>query len=211
MAFRVASVAVAAIAACVRGCSGCSFDSAATYRTQDVIDNWEPEKVLGLWFVHAYKDPAQIGASCQTMTFTKQDDTELLTNFSVFYGSSPFTIVEHYGLEKPKATFRKTVTPPVPIPFEKLIGLPTSIVYTGDSSTSRYERLVLYSCYLSGLVTELNLLTRTPTLSDEDYKAMSDAAASVGLETSSLSKVDRSKCPPYAPGHPVSDATSLIV
>merc|ERR1719356_78431 len=96
-------------------------------------------------------DPAQVGASCQTLGTSFNAATgSISTNFSVLYGPAPFTIVENYDQhdQNVKGVFSKHVEVPFGIPGGSLIRLPTAVVDAQlASDASRYESVVLHSCY----------------------------------------------------------------
>lgn len=181
---------------------GCDYTTVAGFRDADVALNFDPAKMEGLWYEHGYSDPAQVGASCQTLNGTYDEASGTLnTDFSVDYqgGHLPFTIKEHYvphNLTDPsmKAVYRKSVSAPFNIPGGSLVGLTTSMVKTELSSDrSRYESVVMYSCLL--FVNELVIATRSPIISDSEYQSMVDDLKKKGIPAaSSLSRVDWSKC-----------------
>merc|ERR1711964_742311 len=94
----------------------------------------EASKMEGFWYEHAYLDPAQVGATCQTLNASYDVATgTVTTDFSVMYGSWPFTIEEHYVPRLPpgarnQALYRKSVTAPYHLPGGGLLGLPSVIV-----------------------------------------------------------------------------------
>lgn len=175
--------------------SGCDYDQVAALRYADVANNFDPIKMEGLWYEHAYADPAQIGSSCQTLNVTYDQTTGTLdTDFSVKYGSKPFTIVENNVPQAQKAVYRKSVTAPYHIPGGSLIGLKTSIVRADLSvDKSRYDLVVMYSCLL--FVNELVIATRNPVIEDSAFTALVKELQARGIPaTSSLSRVNRSNC-----------------
>ena len=98
-----------------------------------------------------YADFAQAGASCQELDFSINSGG-LDSNFSVLYHGVPFTIQEHYvnhGTDT-AGVYRKHVRIPGGIPGGTLIGMPTAVVdVIPDSSGSRYDAVILYSCCLT--------------------------------------------------------------
>ena len=177
--------------------AACSFDGVAALRDADVVSSFDPVKMQGLWYEHGFSDPAQSGASCQTLNGTYNEETGTLnTDFSVKYGPIPFTIVEHYEPHDAsmKGVYRKSVTAPGHLPGGHLLGLPTAIVKAKLSTDkSRYEMVVISSCLL--LVDELVIATRSPAIADSDYMAIVDAITAQSVPASDkLSRVDWSKC-----------------
>merc|ERR1711924_347164 len=174
---------------------GCSYDSVAALRDADVVSNFDASKMEGFWYEHSFQDPAQVGASCQTLNCSYNAQSgELVMPFSVIYGKIPFTIEEHYApREGMKGVWRKSVKAPFGIPGGSLVGLSTSAVSAKLSADgSRYESVILYSCL--SIVTEIMFATRSPTISDADYQAMVDELKAKKLSTSGLRRVDWTKC-----------------
>lgn len=191
--------------------AGCTFEDVAAFRDADVISSFNSSLMTGFWYEQAYKDIAQVGASCQTLNATYHADTGILdTDFAVKYGPVPFTIVEHYeqhdaAHETMKGVFRKSVSAPGHIPGGSLVGLPTSVVTAQLSADkSRYESVILYSCV--AVVSEIVIATRSPTLADADYQVMLETLKKRGVPSSGLKRVDRTGCP-----KPVSSEAPLVV
>ena len=59
--------------------------------------SFDPARLTGFWYEHAYIDIAQVGSSCQTLNSTYDAASGLISMpFAVKYGPIPFTIVELY-------------------------------------------------------------------------------------------------------------------
>lgn len=88
-----------------------------TFRSSRVLSsNFTDTELTGFWYVQAYKDPAQVGASCQTMNSTRARGGSgvISMDFSVRYGPIPFTIVEVYTptTDKTPGLYTKNVKEP---------------------------------------------------------------------------------------------------
>jgi hypothetical protein len=67
------------------------------FRSKAVAASFDPERLTGFWYEHAYIDIAQVGSSCQTLNSTYDAASGLISMpFAVKYGPIPFTIVELY-------------------------------------------------------------------------------------------------------------------
>lgn len=102
----------------------------------------------GFWYEHGYIDPAQVGARCQTLNATIRGPSwttgRVDMDFSVKYGSVPFTITESYAPNAElSGVFLKRETT---FPGGKLLQLPTVVV---DVSPTSY---ILFSCLQLPLV-----------------------------------------------------------
>eukprot|EP00408_Alexandrium_pacificum_P002169 CAMPEP_0171231124 /NCGR_PEP_ID=MMETSP0790-20130122/39744_1 /TAXON_ID=2925 /ORGANISM="Alexandrium catenella, Strain OF101" /LENGTH=219 /DNA_ID=CAMNT_0011697345 /DNA_START=40 /DNA_END=699 /DNA_ORIENTATION=- len=200
-AFAVAALVTAASWA-HSAVADCSVESVAKLRSDRVAADFEPKGMEGFWYEHAYIDPAQMGASCPTLN-AKVDNTtgEIATDFSVLYSAVPFTIKEYYEPVEPavNGVYKKHVQIPFGIPGGSLIRLPTAIVDAQMSKDgSRYETLIMYSCWATPLATvrELVVATRSPEVDHAVLKAMLQTARERGVEfeESSVSFVDRAQC-----------------
>uniref|UniRef100_A0A7S4VZT9 Lipocalin/cytosolic fatty-acid binding domain-containing protein n=1 Tax=Alexandrium monilatum TaxID=311494 RepID=A0A7S4VZT9_9DINO len=202
-----------AAAAWVPAVAGCSTKDVAAMRSDAVKDGFDPAAFEGFWYEHAYIDPAQVGASCQTLNATLNPATgEVATDFSVRYGAVPFTIKEFYDPVDPatRGVYNKHVQIPFNIPGGSLIQLPTAVVDVQRSSDgSRYETMILYSCL--ALVSEVVIATRGPTLERESLQVLLQTAKERGVpfKESGVSTVDRSSCPKAAAGPPFQEPQRL--
>lgn len=184
--------------------SECSLDEIATFRSSFIRTQFDPKLMKGLWYEHAFSDPAQVGASCQTLAMDINSSTGAIqTNFSVKYlHKVPFTIVENY---KPRqdgifeALYTKSVIPPVPVPGEIKVSLPTVVLDAHRSDDgARYETLILYSCLgtFFGQVHEVMIATRNQAEDAATIQSLINLALSAGLplSTKDISLVNRSSC-----------------
>lgn len=173
------------------------------FRSQKVIDSFDPSGLTGLWYEQAFIDIAQVGASCQTLNSTLNATSGVIDMaFAVDYGPLPFTITEVYTpANDTKAYFRKEAQ----MPGASLLVLPTVVVdFTEGSSLgggddgAGYETMTLYSCLnvLGSAVEELVLATRMPTADPAVLSAMEASASKAGVpfNVSQLTMVDHSKC-----------------
>eukprot|EP00419_Tripos_fusus_P029406 CAMPEP_0172727796 /NCGR_PEP_ID=MMETSP1074-20121228/91877_1 /TAXON_ID=2916 /ORGANISM="Ceratium fusus, Strain PA161109" /LENGTH=218 /DNA_ID=CAMNT_0013554977 /DNA_START=42 /DNA_END=698 /DNA_ORIENTATION=- len=198
--------------------SGCSYEAVAELRSKVVQENYDPALMTGLWYEHIYIDPAQIGASCQTLNVTFDAGTNTLnTDFSVLYGSQPFTIVEHYAPEdsSKKGVYKKYVDIPFGIPGGSLVTLPTAVVIAELSPDgSRYDSMVLSSCYslLVTTIEELVVFSRKPSMDEQRLRALLKAVREQGgnFREADLQHVDHSKCPSMAAAHDVQGAAGIL-
>lgn len=181
--------------------ASCSYDSVAALRDADVASGFDPAKMRGLWYEHGYKDPAQVGASCQTLNASLDSTTGILkTDFSVKYGFAPFTIVEIYEpfdgkTDLATGVFRKSVEAPFNMPGGHLVGLHTAVVKAElAADTSRYETIVLYSCVPIVGVEEVVIATRKTSITDDDFGRLMDSIKAKGLPSNGVKRVDRSSC-----------------
>lgn len=122
------------------------------------------------------------------MNVAFDESTEALnTNFSVMYKSGPFTIVENYMPEGPKAVYRKSVKAPHGIPGGSLVGLPTVVVGAELSATgSTYDSVSFYSCLQIGFMTmhAIEIFTRSSTLDEARISQITDSALASGIPIS---------------------------
>eukprot|EP00927_Polykrikos_kofoidii_P034222 TRINITY_DN2905_c0_g1_i1.p1 TRINITY_DN2905_c0_g1~~TRINITY_DN2905_c0_g1_i1.p1 ORF type:complete len:216 (+),score=27.12 TRINITY_DN2905_c0_g1_i1:78-725(+) len=182
----------------------CSFDSVAQFRSEKIATSFDVALMEGVWYEHAYMDPAMIGASCPTLNCII-DGNGFSANLSVMYKSLPFTIVEHHASHDSakRGVFRKNIDIPFGFPGGSLVGLPTAIVDTTVSTDGlRYDSALIYSCYnaLVTEITELVFMTRNRTIDPQFLQGMIGRAKKEGLKVSEsgllgLSRVDWSKCP----------------
>eukprot|EP00933_Yihiella_yeosuensis_P017107 TRINITY_DN14387_c0_g1_i2.p1 TRINITY_DN14387_c0_g1~~TRINITY_DN14387_c0_g1_i2.p1 ORF type:complete len:207 (+),score=41.49 TRINITY_DN14387_c0_g1_i2:245-865(+) len=178
---------------------GCQFADIAGYRSDAVKKSFDLKLMDGFWYEHAEKDPAQVGASCQTLNITCDVAAGTMkSDFSVLYGSHPFTIVENYKApakhgHHPRGVFGKSVEEP----GGSLILLPSVIVDAKLSADgSRYDSFVMHSCFsaLGVAINELIVATRNPQQDDETVQSMIESAQKHGVPTEGVKMVDRSKC-----------------
>ena len=67
------------------------------FRSKTMAASFDPARLTGFWYEHAYIDIAQVGSSCQTLNSTYDAASGLISMpFAVKYGPIPFTIVELY-------------------------------------------------------------------------------------------------------------------
>ena len=133
-----------------------------SFRSQQILDDFDPKGLSGLWYEAAHIDLAQVGSSCQTMNFTQADDKGLTCDFKVRYGPAPFTMTELYAPQDEVAHYIKTAK----VPGGKLLRLDTVVVDAAmecDECDGTYDDLILFSC-IDAVdtvpVIELNIVTR---------------------------------------------------
>ena len=162
--------------------SGCP--DLASLRTPAVTAGFEPHSIDGFWYEQAYRDPAQVGSSCQTLNSTASSDGSFNIAFRVLYGSIPFTIHELYTpTGKGPGLFSKRAEEP----GGKLLELSTAIVATEPS-------LIIFSCLKEPLlpaVTEIMIATRDKQVSDAVIEAALALAAKQGVPHASNSSTKR--------------------
>ena len=137
----------------------------------------------GFFYEMAYHDIAQVGASCPTLNFTQPaGDGSFSAAFRVKYiGKLPFTITELYTkVGSDVGIYSKRAK----MPGSKLLTLPTVVVDATVGADGRYDTLTLYSC-LKALgvaeVQELNIMTRSETVSAADIDALVAKALQLGV------------------------------
>ena len=133
----------------------------STYRSDHVLKDFDPSRLVGLWYESAFIDIAQVGASCQTLNTTFNESSGVLTMpFAVKYGPLPFTIVEVYDPQSEKGMYLKHVN----MPGGKLLKLNTVVVdATAPDATSPYDTLTMISCVSVGIsVNEVIFAQRIP-------------------------------------------------
>ena len=131
------------------------------YRSNHVVNAFDPSRLVGLWYESAFIDVAQVGASCQTLNTTYNATSgELIMPFAVKYGSIPFTIVELYDPQSTKGMYLKHVN----MPGGNLLKLNTVIVdATAQNDTAPYDTLTMISCVSVGIsVNEVIFAQRAP-------------------------------------------------
>merc|ERR1711871_361662 len=171
---------------CMLSCASAGCPTNITgLRSNDVVRNFDPVKMVGLWYEQAYHDPAQIGASCQTLNFSSNATTGgLVAGFAVKYPFKiPFTIDEYYLPAGEIAHFTKEAAPPIPGQYgpSKLVPLDTVVVDMTVDASGQYTAFTMYSCLRALGVDELVIATRSPTLSDEELAKMTATAAALGV------------------------------
>ena len=162
-------------------------------RSDRVINNFDPAMLDGLWYEHAFIDPVQIGAKCQTYTGTHNAETGVVDMlYSMKYPDwlmkDPYTFTESY---KPldsdvKGWFSGFATV---LPVE----IPTVIVDVTE------EYMILYSCAYplhKYKFEPLCFFTKEPTIEDELLEKMKGIARDVGViwDDAMVKRVDFSKC-----------------
>jgi len=198
--------------------SGCSCEAVARLRSEAVQKNFDPALMTGFWYEHSFIDPAQVGASCQTLNATFNPGTNILsTDFSVLYGSQPFTIVERYAPEDSmkKGVYKKYVDIPFGIPGGSLVKLPTAVVMAELSPDgSRYDSVVLSSCsgFLITTIQELVIASRKPSMDEQQLRVLLQAAREQGVnfQEADLQHVDHSRCPSVAVAQHVQGAANFV-
>ncbi|CAE8629290.1 unnamed protein product [Polarella glacialis] len=187
--------------------ANCSYDGVAALRSDAVQASFNPQWMDGLWYEHSYEDVAQAGASCQTLTSLYNNSTgQIVSQFTVKYGQTPFTIVEKYDTVEgqPKGVYRKSVDAPFGIPGGHLIGLKTAVIDAKQgTSTLQYESLILYSCV--AFVQELVFFSRRPTIDESELADMIKFAASQGVDVAadSLQRVNHTGCDSHTVSEPL--------
>lgn len=165
----------------------------SSLRSQRVINDFDPSGLRGAWFTQAFSDVAEIGASCPVLQNTFNDSSGVVhMNLTVeYFGHVPFSIDEVYTPSgEGSGLYTKTVA------FSKLLQLPTVVIDYGPTAAGDDELLILYSCTdLLGLrVQELQFLTRLQHADATTLPAMESTAKGAGVEWSSLTVVNQTKC-----------------
>ena len=166
------------------------------YRSPTILKSFDPARLSGLWYESAFIDPAQIGASCQTLNATYNETSGRLTMpFAVKYGPLPFTIVELYDPQNTTGMYLKHVN----MPGGKLLQLDTVIVdATSKDGTSPYDTVTMISCLSVGInINEIVFAMRDPLDSSnmDKLSRMEEVARGLGAswKQSSLQLVNRTK------------------
>jgi hypothetical protein len=179
-------------------------------RSDSIQQGFDPSKLDGRWYEHAYIDIAQVGASCQILdsTFTP-DDQKVTMDFKVKYIGQllPFTIKEVYSPagEESEEPLPGVYNKNAAMPGGSLLTLPTVVVDAGEGQDGLYDYVILYSC-LDRLgpitdpwgqhVDEIVIATRDRSIDAdllESLKAKAHAQGVVFKDTD-LQMVDHSKC-----------------
>ena len=176
-------------------------------------------KSAGHWFEVAYRDIAQIGASCQQNNNTFEDETgSVKQSFSTKYGPIPFHQTYVYepidgerGLYVNIGSRARTHTHTHIKSYYRytkylqgaraLLTLPTVILdVVEDYETGEYSVLTEYTCKsVAGVVkaTEFRISARSKTISNETMTLIKQVAADKGVpedDIQGLHIVDRTKC-----------------
>ena len=151
-----------------------------SYRSQEIMDNYDPNALKGFWYEAAHIDVAQIGSSCQTLDFTQADDQKLSCDFKVRYGPLPFTIVENYDPQEEVAHYMKTAQEP----GGQFLKLNTVVVDAVKQDDGSYDDLILYSC-IDAVdlvpVIELNIATRNREVDKDKLDSLIKRAKVLGV------------------------------
>lgn len=178
----------------------------ASLRSASVLStSFDPGRISGLYFEQAYIDPAQVGATCQTLNSTYNATNDILTMpFSVeYFGQVPFTIVEQYtphGNGTDSGMYDKVALPPVgSTAADSALVLPTVVVdVTGGGDTDPYDTMTLYSCLQVGqqVVTELIFASLSKMLTTDELVALEDTAKASGVQwdEAELTLVNQTSC-----------------
>ena len=175
-----------------------SCPDVARFRSSNVVKKLDPSRLEGLWYESAFIDPAQIGASCQTLNVTYDASSGRLTApFAVKYGPLPFTIVELYDPKNETGTYNKHVN----MPGGSLVNLATVIVdATAPDDSSPYDTLTMFSCLgaLGQSVKEMVFAQRVPITDNNTFALSKMEAVAQGLQvpydSKSLKLVSRKGC-----------------
>ena len=186
-------VALSLLSAVEGGCPNLS-----SYRSDNILSGFDPERLTGLWYESAFIDIAQVGASCQMLNATYDPESGRITNpFSVKYGPLPFTIVELYDPLNATGMYLKHVN----MPGGKLLKLETVMVdATAPNATTPYETLTMISCVdVAGIeVQEVIFAMRAPLDSGNHatLEKMESTAKALGAkwDDSKLKEVSFEKC-----------------
>lgn len=155
-------------------------------------------KSSGHWYEVAYRDVAQIGASCQQNNNTFEEDTgNVKQSFSTKYGPVPFKQTYVYEpVEDESGLYTKYLQG-----ARALLTLPTAILdVVQDDQTGEYSILTEYTCKsVAGVVkaTEFRISARTKTISNETMTRIKQLAADRGVpedDIKGLHVVDHAKC-----------------
>lgn len=195
---KAVSLGALALVACGLSSVGASCPDLSAYRSDNVLQSFEPSRLEGLWYESAFIDIAQVGASCQTLNSSYNASSGVLTMpFSVKYGALPFTIVEVYDPKNTTGMYLKHVN----MPGGKLLKLDTVIVdVTAPSATSPYETLTMISCVdvLGITETEVVFAMRKPldSTNHATLEKMESKARALGAQwdETKLKEVSFAKC-----------------
>jgi len=153
----------------------------SNYRTDKVKSSFDPAKADGLWYEIAFEDPAQAGARCQTVDDTFDKSTGEITQiFSVKY---PLKIPYKQTLTyEPDKSGKRGVYTKYMQGAKALLQLPTVVVDVKEGTDGKYSMMTEFTDKRVVVsVTELRLLARTPTITDEELQMAKKAMASTGL------------------------------
>ena len=162
------------------------------YRSANVLQNFDPSKLSGLWYEQGYLDVAQIGASCPVLNNTIINSTFLTMDLSVKYLVLPFSIKEMFFRTNETGYYIKQAD----MPGSSLLKIPTVVVdFTEKDGV--YESLTLYGCLAPlGIVTEeIVFATRERYPPAGLYPSMVTTARSIGISFGSPTQPDWTKCP----------------
>jgi len=166
------------------------------FRTEAVTSSFDMAKADGIWYLIAFQDIAQAGASCQTIANSYDARTgELSQHFAVQYGPIPFALTFKY---EPDASGQKGLYKKHLNGAKVLLDLPTVVVDAVEGPGGRYGLMTEFTRWDS-LLTELRFLSRSPQVGGETLRKMKETAAAVGIEQSIIDGVrlvDHSGCPP---------------
>merc|ERR1712032_1043605 len=158
-------------------------------RSDFVQQSFDPSKLDGFWYEHAFIDIAQLGASCQTLNSTYDSASgKISMDFRVKYIGEliPFTINEVYTpvLAKVPGQYIKQAN----MPGGSLLQLPTVVVDVNDGGDDKYDAMTLYSCLdrigpisdpWGNHIDELVFATRQPTIDGATLDAMKEKARQI--------------------------------
>eukprot|EP00928_Gymnodinium_smaydae_P029093 TRINITY_DN2200_c0_g1_i1.p1 TRINITY_DN2200_c0_g1~~TRINITY_DN2200_c0_g1_i1.p1 ORF type:complete len:238 (+),score=18.18 TRINITY_DN2200_c0_g1_i1:46-714(+) len=181
-------------------------------RSDAVKQDFDPAKLSGLWYEHAYFDIAQVGAACQTLNASfNSEDQKVTMDFSVRYLGRlvPFTIKEIYTPRGESGSSEQPIpglySKNVDEPGGKWLTLPTVVVDVGHEVDGKYDFMILYSCLdqlgsvnipFGAKLHALTIATREDTIDPKFLDALITTAHAQGVvfDDKSLNYVDHSKC-----------------
>lgn len=168
-------------------------DDITVYRTDAVVESFDPAKVSGLWYEQAYIDFAQVGESCQVFNNTfLGDDEGVDQKFHVKYGIIPYTLPLHYDILDEPGVFDRYAM----YPGGQWLKFPSIAVdYTTDAE-GNYDTLSEYLCYsLLGIeYVEIRLSTREASVTSDVIESMENVLVAQGIVYDSLTYVNQTGC-----------------
>ena len=189
--FKTAIAAAGLALAQARGCP-----ELGQFRSQNVLNFYEPAQVMGHWYENAYQDVAQTGASCQNYE-NSDDDLGFKQAFHAKYSLVPFSqtyIYEQLEGEDEKGMYVKYVEG-----NKDLLSLPTVVVDFTVDGEGNYTTMTEYTCTVKVGVatTELRFSSRDSALTDDLLEQLKKKAIEQGIPehtVNNVSVVDHSKC-----------------
>lgn len=168
-------------------------DDITAFRTDAVIESFDPAKLSGLWYEQAYIDLAQVGESCQVFNNTiLGEDGGIDQKFHVIYGFIPYTLPLHYDIQDQPGVFDRYAK----YPGGQWLKFPSIVVDFTTDAAGNYVTLSEYLCYsLLGIeYVEIRLSTREASVSSDIIDSMESVVSAQGIEYDSLTYVNQTGC-----------------